>query len=124
MGYEGSMNSAVIEMVPMIENIETILENGSTALGLNSRLIRQSVGTTVVEVKGGATQLLDRKQIIIVNNSSVFVNLSFDPLVPLDTAITLITGQSITIDLDPSQYVPIYGKTLENTSSLLVGEVN
>ena len=124
MTYEGSMNSAVIEMVEMVQGIETLIENGSTSLGLNSRVLRQSVGTTIVEVKAGATQLTDRKQIIIVNNSSVFINLSFDPTVPLETAITLITGQSITIDLDPTVYVPIYGRTVENTSSILVGEVN
>lgn len=96
---------------------------GAIPITTDSLIGRVAIGTTETEIKVGASPLAERKELLVINDSSYFVFIALTATFATDNAFFLFPGESITFDLDSSTTVNIYGKTTEGTANIRIAEI-
>lgn len=84
-----------------------------------------TITSATVELKLGATPLAGRKQVILINDSSALVYVSFKTPVNLAAGeyFILFSGETIYMDLEPENITPVYARTDDYSTSIRLSEV-
>lgn len=124
--FTGTANAAQIQTV----NELRILQGLACSAGIPVTSSSFAIGTitispTATELKAGASALANRRQMFVVNDSSVpcFFNFDNPPIIANGDSIIGFSGEAIVIDLDPNTYEPWYVVTNEVTTTIRVFEI-
>lgn len=99
------------------------IETQDVALNNNSKIGYIYISTIAKLINVSGTNLIGRKSIILQNVSSLNIYISNINTIDVTDTTTLVAGATLSLSLDQTENVNIYGFTIGGTAKLSVMEV-